>query len=72
MCGYPRETNKHFLLECPLFGIERTHMLKELGMLNFHPGPKSVIWVNSIVLRRTLKHLISSSFIYQLEVAFND
>ena len=30
-CGYPRENNKHFFLECPLFSDERVEMVDSLS-----------------------------------------
>ena len=45
-CGYSRENNKHFLLDCPLFANERTVMLTELADLNFRPVTKNLLFGN--------------------------
>ena len=46
-CGYRRENNKHFLLDCPLFTNERTLMLTELAALNFRPVTKNLLFGNA-------------------------
>ena len=45
-CGYRRENNKHFLLDCPLFANERKVMLTELSNLNFRPVIKNLLFGN--------------------------
>ena len=37
LCGAQRETNKHFLFECPLYVIERNEMLLNLVSIEFKP-----------------------------------
>ena len=44
LCGSPRETAKHYLLECPLYIIERNKMLAELQELNFQPLLKNLLF----------------------------
>ena len=39
-CGYARENNKHFLLECNLYNNERTQMLDKLLQVEFVPSVK--------------------------------
>ena len=36
-CGYHRENNKHYFLECPLFINERVVLLNNLSQLEFRP-----------------------------------
>ena len=42
-CGNPRESAKHYLLECPLYTIERDQMLLELRDLGFHPSLQNLL-----------------------------
>ena len=46
-CGDPRETTKHFLLECPLFFNERQSMLQKLAELNFNPSIHNLLYGSS-------------------------
>ena len=46
-CGYRRENNKHFLLDCPLFANERTPLLTELDKLKFKPVVKNLLFGNA-------------------------
>jgi hypothetical protein len=43
-CGNQRETAKHFLLECPLFSIERDIMLQGLRALGFDSSCKNLLY----------------------------
>ena len=45
-CGYLRENNKHFLLECPLFNIERNIMFTSLRPLGFEPTMSNLLFGN--------------------------
>ena len=42
-CGSSRETVKHYLLECPLFVIERAEMLHSLQGINFTPSTRNLL-----------------------------
>ena len=42
-CGHHRETNKHYLLECPLFMNERGEMLNNLAQINFRPTVSNLL-----------------------------
>lgn len=44
ICGTPRETSKHFLLECPLFHEERGAMLAGLHDINFTPTLSNLLY----------------------------
>ena len=35
-CGFQRENNKHFLLECPLFNNKRVKIINKLAELGFY------------------------------------
>ena len=52
-CGHPRETNKHFLLECPLFAIERARMLTDLYALNFEPTVTNLLYGDKSLSNKT-------------------
>lgn len=43
-CGTHRETSKHFLLECPLFQVERGTMLAGLHDINFTPTLSNLLY----------------------------
>ena len=43
-CGTSRETTKHFLLDCPLFHLERTAMLANLRTLDFVPSMHNLLY----------------------------
>ena len=45
-CGFRRENNKHFLLECPLYQDERTLMLEKLNLIGFSPLLKNLLFGN--------------------------
>ena len=45
-CGHPRENNKHFLLECPLYMNERNVMIQNLEEINFHPSLNNLLYGN--------------------------
>ena len=47
LCGYRRENNKHYLLDCPLYANEREVMLAELSSLNFRPTTKNLLFGNN-------------------------
>ena len=55
MCGHLRENNKHFLLECPLYDVERAEMIAHLNDINFQPtlsnllhgDPKASVKINT-------------------------
>ena len=42
-CGFPRENNKHYLLDCPVFCNERNTMLKNLVDINFNPTVSNLL-----------------------------
>ena len=44
VCGHPRENNKHFLLECPLYLNSRNLMIAELEAINFTPNAKHLLY----------------------------
>ena len=46
-CGHIRENNKHFLMNCPLFFIERTELLASLGRIGFKPTVKNLLFGNT-------------------------
>jgi len=43
-CGFPRETTKHYLLDCPLFFNERQTMIAKLNNLNFKPTLNNLLY----------------------------
>lgn len=43
-CGHFRENNKHFLLECLLYGRERNIMIQKLELLKFKPTLKNLLF----------------------------
>ena len=45
-CGFQRENNKHFLLECPLFLNERADLLNKLGAISFQPTVSNLLYGN--------------------------
>ena len=45
-CGHTRENNKHYLLECNLFGVERNIMLQSLQQLGFQPSLNNLLYGN--------------------------
>ena len=45
-CGYIRENNKHFLLECNLYNNERTDMLAALQNIGFEPNLNNLRYGN--------------------------
>ncbi len=47
-CGSYRETAKHFLLECPMFAIERQIMIRCLRELGFIPSFENLLYGSSI------------------------
>ena len=46
-CGHPRENNKHFLLDCPLYINERNAMMQALQSINFDPTLHNILQGNS-------------------------
>ena len=46
-CGHLRENNKHYLLECNLFTVERDQMLHSLQQLGFQPNLNNLLYGNS-------------------------
>ena len=46
-CGHPRESNKHFLLECPLFNNERVEMTDSLEAIDFDYTVMNLLYGNS-------------------------
>ena len=46
-CGFRRETSKHFLLDCPLFQVERQDMLSDLSDLGFKALISNLLFGNS-------------------------
>ena len=46
-CGHPRENNKHFLIDCPLYINERNSMMQALQVINFDPRLKNLLQGNS-------------------------
>ena len=45
-CGYHRENNKHFLLDCPLFNNERVVLLNNLARIAFKPTVSNLLYGN--------------------------
>ena len=45
-CGYIRENNKHFLLECNLYNNERTDMFAALQNIGFEPNLNNLLYGN--------------------------
>jgi len=45
--GHDRETARHFLLECPLFYIERLIMLNDMQNINFDPIFSNLLYGNN-------------------------
>ena len=45
-CGNPRENNRHFLLDCPLYQIERRQMMIDLLALKFPISLNSILFGN--------------------------
>ena len=45
-CGHVRENNRHFLLECALFNVERNCMLAKLRVIAFVPHLKTLLYGN--------------------------
>lgn len=43
-CGHPRENNKHFFLECPLFSDDRTVMVDSLSEIGFRPLISNILF----------------------------
>ena len=43
-CGYARENNKHFLLQCPLYQNERRELLNNLSTLDFLPTLNNLLY----------------------------
>ncbi len=54
-CGCPRENNKHYLLECQLYRVERDHMFQELRKLDFKPLLNNLLYGDSGVSDETNK-----------------
>ena len=52
-CGHPRETTKHYLLECPLFFNERRAMMQKLHDLNFDPKLHHLLYGDNTVGLKT-------------------
>jgi len=52
-CGFPRETTKHYLLDCPLFFNERQTMLAKLRDLNFKPTINNLLYGNNVYNLKT-------------------
>ena len=52
-CGHPRETTKHYFLECPLFQNERQDMLQKLKSINFHPSLHNLLYGDFSVDEKT-------------------
>ena len=46
-CGFPRENNKHFLLDCPLYAVERAEMINELRIIEFRPTIRNLLFGTS-------------------------
>ena len=42
-CGYHRENNKHYLLDCPLFTNERVVLLNNLARIAFKPTVSNLL-----------------------------
>ena len=45
-CGFQRENNKHFLLDCPLFINERQDLLNKLTAISFQPTVSNLLYGN--------------------------
>ena len=45
-CGFQRENNKHFLLDCPLFFNERADLFNKLNAISFHPTVSNLLYGN--------------------------
>ena len=45
-CGNPRENNRHFLFDCPLYQIERRQMMSDLTALKFPITLNSLLFGN--------------------------
>ena len=45
-CGYHRENNKHYLLDCPLFNNERAILLDNLEGIAFKPTVSNLLYGN--------------------------
>lgn len=47
LCGHFRENNKHFLIDCPLYLIERNQMFNKLMQIGFQPSLNNILYGNS-------------------------
>ena len=47
LCGYRRETSKHYLLDCQLYTESRAQMLSDLAELGFKPNVKNMLFGNA-------------------------
>jgi len=47
-CGHNRETTKHFLIDCPLYNVERNIMFRELQALNCDPTCKNLLYGSTL------------------------
>ncbi len=54
-CGHTRENNRHFLLDCPLYIIERNEMLNDLQILGFEPLLKNLLYGSEVYSDNTNK-----------------
>ena len=45
-CGHMRENNKHFLLECNLFNVERNARLNKLRQIGFQASLSNLLYGN--------------------------
>ena len=43
-CGHPRENNKHFFLQCPLFDNERQILMDGLNHIDFLVNLKNLLF----------------------------
>ena len=46
-CGFARENNKHYLLQCPLYDVERMEMVTKLTEINFQPTVNNLLFGNN-------------------------
>jgi len=64
-CGDIRENNRHFLLDWPLYIIERNEMLNNLQILGFEPLLKNLLYGNEIYSENTVTNKTAFNIIQQ-------
>jgi hypothetical protein len=71
-CGHNRETTKHFLIDCPLYNVERNIMFRELQALKFDPTCKNLLYGNTLYdLKTNTKAFLSIQAFIQMSGRFN-